>query len=121
MSAPRSHEVFASAARTATVSSRPFDSPGARTLTVAIDATASAATPSVVFTIERYNPIADDWTSVLASAAVTGAGNTVLVVDPAITVVANATASTSVPFVWRVTATAGDGDSLTYSVYAEAS
>ena len=117
--AARSYEVFASAARTATVSSSKFEGSGAQTLTVAIDATAVAATPSVVFTIERYNPIADDWTAVLASAAVTAVGNTVLVVDPSITVVANATASTSVPFTWRVTATAGDADALTYSVYAE--
>ena len=119
--AARSYEVFASAARTATVSSSKKEGAGARTLTVAIDVTAIAATPSVVFTIERYNPIADDWTTVLASAAVTGTGNTVLVVDPAITVVANATASTSVPFTWRVTATHGDADSITYSVYAELS
>ena len=119
--AARSYEVFASAARTATVSSSKFEGAGARTLTVAIDATAIAATPSVVFTIERYNPVGDDWTTVLASAAVTAAGNTVLVVDPAITVVANATASTSVPFTWRVTATHGDADSITYSVYAELS
>ena len=120
MAAPRSHEVFASAARTVTVSSPKFDSPGARTLTVAIDMTAVSGTGSNVYTIERYNPIGDDWTTVLASAAITATGNTVLVVDPAVTVVANTTASTSVPFTWRVTVTAGTADSMTYSVYAEA-
>lgn len=119
--AARFYEVFASAARTATSSSGKKEGAGARTLTVAIDVTADPGTASVVFTIERYNPIADDWTAVLASAAVTAVGNTVLVVDPAITVVANATASTSVPFTWRVTATHADAESMTYSVYAEVS
>ena len=118
---PRSYEVFASAARTATVSSPKFDSPGARALTVIIDATDSAVTPSVVFKIERYNPIGDDWTDVLSSAAVTAAGNTVLQVGPGINDVANTHENATVPFVWRVTATAADADSLTYSVYAEAS
>lgn len=117
--AARTYEVFASAARTATSSSGKKEGTGAQTLTVAIDVTAIVDTPSVVFTIERYNPIADDWTLVLASAAVVATGNTVLVVDPAITVAANATASTSVPFTWRVTATHADTDSITYSVYAE--
>lgn len=114
-----SYDVLPSAARTASVNSPSFPGVGGRTLTVIIDATASAATPSVVFTIERYNPVGGDWTAVLASAAVTGAGNTVLVVGPGVTAVANAAANTSVPFTWRVTATAGDADSLTYSVYAE--
>ena len=119
MANPRSYEVLPSAARTATVSSPKFPGAQADTLTVAIDVTAIVATPSVVFTIERYNPVADDWTAVLASAAVTAAGNTVMQVGPALTVVPNSQESESIPLTWRVTATHGDADSITYSVYAE--
>lgn len=115
----RSIEVFSSAARTASANSPSFTGTDARTLTVIVDATDAAATPSVVFTIERYNPIGGDWTTVLASAAVTAAGNTVLTVGPGLPATANVSANTSVPHVWRVTATAGDADALTYSVYAE--
>ena len=119
MSAPRSYIVFASAARTATVSSMKFDSPGARTLTVAIDMTAVSGAGSNVYTIERYNPVGDDWTTVLASAAVVAAGNTVLQVGPGINDVANTHENATVPHTWRVTVTAGTSDSMTYSVYAE--
>ena len=113
------YEVLPSAARTATVSSPKFPGVGGRTLTVAIDCTDSAATPSVTFAIERYNPVADDWTAVLTSAAVTGAGNTVLQVGPGLNDVANTHENSTVPFTWRVTATHADTDSITYSIYAE--
>ncbi len=119
--AARSYEVFSSTARTATVSSSKFEGAGARTLTLALDVTADPGTASVVFTVERYNPVGNDWTTILTSAAITAVGNTVWVIDPAITVVANVTASTSVPFTWRVTATHADAESITYSLYAEVS
>lgn len=117
--AAASYEVLPSAARTASKNSAAFPGAGANTLTVIIDATAITDTPSVVFTIERFNPVGNDWTAVLASAAVTAAGNTVLVVGPGVTTAANATQNTSVPHTWRVAAVNADADSITYSVYAE--
>jgi hypothetical protein len=111
--------VFASAARTATESSPDFhNADGYRGLVLIIDATASAATPSVVFTLQGYSGLGSDYYTILASAAVTGAATSVLRVYPALTAAANLVANDVLPPVWRVTATAGDADSLTYSVNA---
>ena len=111
--------VLASAARTATVASETFvNADGWRGLHLVIDATASAATPSVVFTIQGYSPLGDDYYTVLASAAITGAGTTVLRVFPGATAAANTVANDILPSLWRVNAVHGDADSITYSVAA---
>ena len=108
--------LLASAARTATVSSAPQTNYNGRGVRVFIDVTASAATPSVVFTVEVADPISGTYTAVLTSAAITGAGHTVLRVYPGITAAANLAASDILGRTWRVTATHGDADSITYSV-----
>lgn len=110
--------VLASAARTASVDSATFANSGYRGLHLIIDATAAAATPSVVFTIQGYSPLGDDYYTILASAAITGAGTTVLRVYPGLTAAANAVANDVLPHLWRVSVAAGDADSLTYSVSA---
>lgn len=111
--------VFASAARTASVDSDTFTNDlHARGLVLVIDATASAATPSVVFTIQGYSSLGNDYYTILASAAITGTGTTVLRVYPGLTAAANTVASDVLPTRWRVSAAAGDADSLTYSVQA---
>jgi hypothetical protein len=111
--------VYASAARTATPTTFEGQKPQwARGLHLIIDATASAATPSVVFTILGYSPLGDDAYTILASAAVTGAATTVLKVYPGLTAAANLVANDMMPARWRVTAVHGDADSLTYSVAA---
>lgn len=110
--------VFTSAARTATATSEVFSNQGCRGLHLIIDATASAATPSVVFTIQGVSPLGGDTYTLLASAAVTGAATSVLKVYPGLTAAANLVASDVLPPLWQVTATAGDADSLTYSVVA---
>ena len=120
MAQPQNREitVLASAARTASVNSADLDNPYARGVVVVIDATASAATPSVVFTIKGKSTLGTDYWTILASAAVTGAGQTILRVYPGLTAAANATVSDVLPRVWRVEAVAGDSDSLTYSISA---
>jgi len=110
--------VFASAARTATATSEVFSSQGCRGMHLIIDATASAATPSVTFTIQGVSPLGTDTYTILASAAITGTGTTVLRVYPGLTAAANTVANDALPPLWQVTATAGDADSLTYSVSA---
>jgi hypothetical protein len=111
--------VFTSAARTASANSDTFaNQQGHRGLHLIIDATASAATPSVVFTIQGYSPLGDDYYTILASAAVTGAATSVLRVYPGLAASANVSVSDCLPHLWRVIATAGDSDSLTYSVAA---
>ena len=111
--------VYASAARTADPTPEVYSNvDGYRGLHLVIDATASAATPSVVFTIEGYSALGNDFYTLLASAAITGAGTTVLRVFPGATAAANLVANDCLPPFWRVKAVHGDADSLTYSVAA---
>jgi hypothetical protein len=115
---PTQQTVLTSAARTASVDSATFDNDGHRGVHVVIDATASAATPSVVFTIQGYSPLGNDYYTILASAAITGTGTTVLRVYPGLTAANNLVANDVLPGQWRVSVAAGDADSLTYSVNA---
>lgn len=111
--------VFTSAARTATPTA--FDGAagsGVRGLHLVIDATAVTATPSVVFTIQGGDPVSGKFYTLLVSAAITGTGTTVLRVYPGLTAAANLVASDVLPPKWRVIATHGDADSITYSVAA---
>lgn len=112
------YTVLASAARTATVSSSAVVGEEHRGAHIVITATASAATPSVVPTVEGYNSVTDSWYVLLTGAAITGTGTTVLKVYPGITPSANVAVSDVLPARWRVTMTAADSDSLTYSVVA---
>lgn len=83
-----------------------------------INVTAVTATPSVVFTISGVEPASGStaaWT-ILASAAITGTGITVLRVHPSLTASANAIAKDILPSSISVVATHADTDSITYSV-----
>ena len=114
---PAAGVIMASAARTASAASTEFGPPpGTVGLTFRIDASASAATPSVVFTVQGWDAAANEWFDILTSAAVTGAGTTTLKVDPRITAAANTVAQHAPVPRMRVNAVAGDADSLTYSV-----
>lgn len=115
---PTQLTVLASAARTASVDSDTFSNDGYKGVIVVIDVTAAAATPSVVFTIQGYSPLGNDYYTILASAAVTGTGQTILRVYPGLTAAANTHANDILPPQWRVNAVAADADSLTYSVAA---
>jgi hypothetical protein len=109
---------LASAARTATNNSGPLSNFAARGVHVIVDVTAFAATPSVVFTIDGFDVVSGKWYTLLTSAAITGTGTTLLSVYPGITPAANTAVSQVIPRVWRVNATHGDADSITYSVGA---
>lgn len=117
----RSVTVLASTARTATPTVDTFQSPDADSLIVVIDVTAATSTPSVVFTIKGYDPLSAKTWDILASAAITGTGTTVLRVSPYLTAANNTIAKDIVPAVWTLTAVHGDTDSITYSVAAQAS
>lgn len=108
-------EVFASAARTATVSAtipcRSFQG------LFFINVTAATATPSVVFTIAGLSPNGSTAYTILASAAITGVGLTVLRVSPTIAASANLIAQDMLPSAIKVTATHADADSITYSMH----
>jgi hypothetical protein len=113
--------VLASAARTATPDVDTFHVTGGETsgLVLIIDVTASAASPSVVFTIVGSDPLSGETWTILASAAITGVGTTILRVHPSLTADANLIADDIVPAYWTVTAAHDDADSITYSVAAQ--
>jgi len=106
--------VFASAARTATATAT--IATGSCAGLFFINVTATAATPSVVFTIAGEDPISGATYTILASAAITATGLTVLRVHPALTATANTIAKDMLPAAIKVTATHADADSITYSV-----
>jgi hypothetical protein len=114
----QSFTVFASAARTSDPTAVDVSNPGYRGVHLTIDATAITATPSIVFTIQGKDPVSGKFYTLLASAAVVGTGTTVLRVFPGATASANVTANDTLPPLWRVIATHGDADSITYSVGA---
>lgn len=109
---------LASAARTATVSSSDLVNYNGRLLSVVINVSAAAATPSVVPTIEGKDPISGTYYTILTGAAITATGITVLRIGPGITAVANVAVADMVPRTYRVTMTHADADSITYSVAA---
>lgn len=108
--------VFSSAARTATENSADLSNPYARGAVLVIDVTAVTATPSVVFTVKGKSALGSDYYTILASAAITATGQTVLRIYPGLTASANVTASDVLPATWRVEAVHADSDSITYSV-----
>lgn len=110
--------LLASAARTATNNSETVKNEYHRGVKVFIDCTDSAATPSVVFSIQERDHVGGDWRTILSSAAVTAAitSPVVLTVYPGAVAVANTVANEPLSREWRVLATHADGDSITYSV-----
>jgi len=109
--------LYASAARTVSPTAVAQSNVSCRGVVVFIDVTAVTASPSVVFTIQGRGDD-DEWYDILASAAVTATGNTVLRVYPGLTASANAVANDVLPGTWRVSAVHGDADSITYKVTA---
>lgn len=117
---PSTFTVLGSAARTTTQTSAwypvPRDMRGVRFF---INSTASAATPSVVPTVEIKGPIASGGIAVLTGAAITGNVNVALTVAPGATAVTNVSTGNTLGRFVRIVMTAGDSDSLTYSIAGE--
>lgn len=107
---------LASAARTASVNSDDLTNYDHCRATFVIDVTAAAGSPSLVFTIQGKSTLGTDYWTILASAAITGTGQTILRVGPGLTAAANLVANDQVPRVFRVSVAAGTADSVTYSV-----
>lgn len=108
--------VLASGARTATPDTYEYEVAGYRGLTLVIDATAATATPSVVVTVLGVDRASAKTWTLLASAAITGTGTTVLRIAPGLTAATNLVASDVLPPVIRIQSVHGDADSLTYSI-----
>jgi hypothetical protein len=107
--------LFESAARTATPSAFTGQTRYVGAIIV-INVTAVTATPSVVFTLSGVDPASDSLWTILASAAITGTGQTVLRVHPSLTASANAIAKDIMPSTFKLAPVHGDADSITYSV-----
>lgn len=109
-------ELLPSAARTAALNTDDQSSAGHRGMIMVIDATAEVDTASVTFTIQGKDGLSGKYFTILASAAVTAVGTTVLRVYPGLTASANLIASDVLPATWRLAVTVADADALTYSV-----
>lgn len=110
---------YPSAARTATPDTMEYHDFGPFCgLIVVVDVTAIGAAPSVVFKIQGYDPVSAKTWDILTSAAVVATGTTVLKVFPGITTSANVAVSDVIPENFRIIATHGNSDSITYSAAA---
>ena len=109
-------DVAISGAHTATVTSDNVTSPDAIALHLIIDVTAVASTPSVVPTIQGFDPTSGAYYDILVGNAITTTGTTVLKVGLSIAASANAAAQDLIPVQWRVKMTHADSDSITYTL-----
>ncbi len=82
-----------------------------------INVTAVTSSPSVVFTILGVSPNGSAEYTILASAAITGTGLTVLRVSRQLTAAANTIAKDMLPAAIKVTAVHGNANSITYSMH----
>ena len=110
--------IFASAARTATPTDVYFATNGASSVILVIDTTAAGTSPSTVFTIQGYDPDTGTAWTLLASAAITGTGDTILRVAPGLTASANVKADEPIPAYIKINAAHGNATSHTYQVNA---
>ena len=108
--------IYPSAARTATPTAVAIDDRNVAGIQVIINVTASAATPSVVPTIDGFDPLSETWYNLLTASAITGASQVVLRIHPELLAAANLTAQDFIPRRYRVVMTHADTDSITYSV-----
>lgn len=111
-------ELLASAVRAASHNTDDQDNERHVGLILVINVTAASATPSVVFTIQGKCPVSGAYFTLLASAAVTGTGTTVLRIFPGSAVTSNLAANDQLPRTWRLSVAHADADSITYSVGA---
>jgi hypothetical protein len=107
--------LYTSTARTATPTAATFTTDGHTGLRIVIDATASAATPSVVPTIDFYDALSGTWSTLLTGAAITGTGTTVLQIGPGVTAANNVSVAGLLPLNLRLVMTHADSDSITYT------
>jgi len=106
---------FASAARTATVSSADFTNSFGTGIKVILDVTA-VSTSDVKVSIEGKDSASGKYYTILQSASVTTISTNVYRVYPGFTAAANSVATDFVPKIFRITMTHANANSTTYSV-----
>lgn len=110
--------VLASAARTSTTNSPDISNFNGRGAHFIIDVTAVTSTPSTTFTVQGKDAVSGKYFPLLVSAAIATVSTTVLSVYPGITATANVSAAIMLSRYFRVVATHGNANSMTYSVGA---
>lgn len=110
--------ILASAARTTTQTGSDQSNNSGRGIRVVLDMTNVAAGPSVTLSIEAKDNASGKYVALLTGAAVTTVSTNVYVVYPGLTPVAGLVVSDALPRTWRVTVTANNANSGTYSVGA---
>lgn len=107
--------LLASAARTVTTSSADQTNYNARGLHVVLDVT-SAGTGDITLTIEGKDGLSGKYYTLLAGTNVTANSTNVYKVYPGLPATANVSANDIVPRTYRVTVTANNANTITYSV-----
>lgn len=117
---PDTLTVLSSEARTGDATSDTFDATSHSVprifdgVLLVVEVTAASGTPSVVFNLQTDD--GSGFTTVLASAAVTGAGTTILVAHSDVPDATNLSAQEAITLPWRVFADHAETSSITYSV-----
>lgn len=107
--------LLASSARTVTTSSADQTNYNSKGLHVVLDVT-SAGTGSITLSIEAKDTLSGKYYTLLTGAAVTTDSTNVYKVYPGLPATANVSANDIVPRTYRVTVTANNANSVTYSV-----
>lgn len=118
MSANTFYTALRLTAAAASVNSGDLDNLAGSAVAFVIDITAiTGTTPTATFTVEGKDPISGKYYTILASAALSATGTTVLRVFPGATAAANLSANDFVPKVFRVSCTiAGTTPAVTATV-----
>jgi hypothetical protein len=114
----QSQTILPSAARTATIVSGVYSAEEAICTDIVINVTLDPGTASVTPKVEGKDPLSGEFYTILTGAAIAATGITVLRIGKDITAAANVAANAMLPAEYRVTVTAADAESLTYSVSA---
>jgi hypothetical protein len=109
--------LYASAARTTTPAvSTAYRRQGQyRGGVLQINVTAETSTPSVVFTLQQQSASTYAWSTIVESAAISTVSTVNIVVHPSAPDIANLSESTQMGNRWRLIATHGNSDSITYT------
>lgn len=112
--------IFTSAAHTTSGDTSSADQVNynAKGLHLYIKVTAITSAPSITVKIQGRSVLTGDYYTILESAAISTVSVMLLKVYPGLPVSANVSANDILPRTWRVTVTAGNTDSITYSVAA---
>lgn len=100
---------------TASQNSPDITNPGCKGVVVVVDIT-SGSSLQLTVAIKGKDEVSGKYTTLLASATLTGTGTTVLRIYPGLTPSSNQTVSDVLPRTWRVEVTAGNGNAAVYSV-----